>query len=296
MKYANDTFPNSLNNDFKEIFSKWKFTLSDFQKWAIYSIYNSNDTLVCAPTGSGKTLPAEFAIDHFTKSGKKVIYTTPIKALSNDKLAELSEKFPNISFGLLTGDNKFNPEAQVLIMTTEIYLNTLLKLMFIKSQPDYDPNKLGLEFSMDIDNELGIVIHDEIHYINDRDRGHIWEKSIMNQPKHIPYIGLSATIASPERLCEWSQNPNKANRGEIYLCVDKIRNVPIEHCAFITVPDSNYKNNKELQDCENINKLVTLKYQDKPFEEKGFDKMKKTLKYLYDHKIQVKDTFIFEIF
>ena len=75
----------------------------------------------CAPTGSGKTLPAEYAIDHFTKLGKKVIYTTPIKALSNDKLAELTQKFPNLSFGLLTGDNKFNPEAQVLIMTTEIY-------------------------------------------------------------------------------------------------------------------------------------------------------------------------------
>ena len=174
------------------------------------------------PNWIWKTLPAEFAIEHFTKLKKKVIYTTPIKALSNDKLAELSEKFPNISFGLLTGDNKFNPEAQVLIMTTEIYLNTLLKLMFIKSQPDYDPNKLGLEFSMDIDKELGIVIHDEIHYINDRDRGHIWEKSIMNQPKHIPYIGLSATIASPETLCKWSENPNQANREKFIFVNQKL--------------------------------------------------------------------------
>ena len=293
MKIVNEPFPQALETKFSTVFSKWPFPLSDFQKWAIYSAYNGFDTLVCAPTGSGKTLPADFIIEHTVSRGKKVIYTTPIKALSNDKLAEMTEKFPNISFGLLTGDNKFNPEAQVLIMTTEIYLNTLLKLMFMKSQKDYDPQKLSLDFNMNIDEELGFVIHDEIHYINDRDRGHVWEKSIMNQPKHIPYIGLSATIASPERLCEWSQNPNKANRGEIYLCVDKIRNVPIEHCAFITVPDSNYKNNKELQDCENINKLVTLKYQDKPFEEKGFDKMKKTLKYLYDYKIQVKDTFIF---
>ena len=85
----------------------------------------------------------------------------------------MTEKFPNISFGLLTGDNKFNPEAQVLIMTTEIYLNTLLKLKFMKSQTDYDPQKLSLDFNMNIDEELGFVIHDEIHYINDRDRGHV---------------------------------------------------------------------------------------------------------------------------
>ena len=299
MKFANDGFPTSLLNseaDFQGIFSQWTFTLSDFQKWAIYSIYNSNDTLVCAPTGSGKTLPAEFAIKHYTQKGKKVIYTTPIKALSNDKLAELSEKFPDISFGLLTGDNKFNPEAQVLIMTTEIYLNTLLKLMFVKSQPDYDPNKLSLEFNMDIDNELGIVIHDEIHYINDRDRGHIWEKSIMNQPKHIPYIGLSATIASPETLCKWSENPNQANRGEIYLCESKIRNVPLGHYSFMTLPDSNLNNLKGVDGDmlgEMCNKLTLIKYQDKPFEEKTYDKIKKALKYIYDRKIQLKQSFVF---
>lgn len=74
MKFANDGFPTSLLNseaDFQGIFSQWSFTLSNFQKWAIYSIYNSNDTLVCAPTGSGKTLPAEFAIKHYTRKGKK---------------------------------------------------------------------------------------------------------------------------------------------------------------------------------------------------------------------------------
>ena len=212
MKIVDESFPQALEAKFGTLFSKWPFPLSDFQKWAIYSAYNGFDTLVCAPTGSGKTLPADFIIEHTVGRGKKVIYTTPIKALSNDKLAEMTEKFPNISFGLLTGDNKFNPEAQVLIMTTEIYLNTLLKLMYMKSQEDYDPKKLSLDFNMNIDEELGFVIHDEIHYINDRDRGHIWEKAIMNQPKHIPYIGLSATIASPEKLCQWSESPKKANR------------------------------------------------------------------------------------
>ena len=293
MKIVDEQFPQELETKFADVFAKWPFPLSNFQKWAIYSAHSNYDTLVCAPTGSGKTLPADFIIDHITSRGKKVIYTTPIKALSNDKLAEMIEKFPHISFGLLTGDNKFNPEAQVLIMTTEIYLNTLLKLLFMKSQEDYDPKKLSLDFNMNIDEELGFVIHDEIHYINDRDRGHIWEKAIMNQPKHIPYIGLSATIASPERLCEWSQHPKKANRGEIYLCVDKVRNVPIEHCAFITIPESNYKNLKDQSTFENCNKLVTLKYQDNPFEEENYNKLKNTLKYIYDHKIQIKDSFVF---
>jgi superfamily II RNA helicase len=296
MKVVNKQFPQSLESEFSTIFSKWPFPLSDFQKWAIYSIHNGHDTMVCAPTGSGKTLPAEFAIDYFTSKGKKVIYTTPIKALSNDKLSELTQKFPHITFGLLTGDNKFNPEAQVLIMTTEIYLNTLLKLLFMKSKEDYDPKKLCLDFNMNIDEELGFVIHDEIHYINDRDRGHVWEKAIMNQPKHIPYIGLSATIASPQKLCKWSENPDKANRGEIYLCESHIRNVPIEHFGFVTIPDSNYRkmSDKDTNAIEDMcDKLISIKYQDKPFNEPNYNKIKKTLKYIYDHKIKVKDQFVF---
>ena len=109
MKIVDEQFPQELETKFADVFAKWPFPLSNFQKWAIYSAHSNYDTLVCAPTGSGKTLPADFIIDHITSRGKKVIYTTPIKALSNDKLAEMTEKFPHISFGLLTGDNKFNP-------------------------------------------------------------------------------------------------------------------------------------------------------------------------------------------
>ena len=112
MKIVNESFPQALEAKFGTVFSKWPFPLSDFQKWAIYSAYNGFDTLVCAPTGSGKTLPADFIIEHTVGRGKKVIYTTPIKALSNDKMDELSKKFPQFSFGILTGDNKQNPEAK----------------------------------------------------------------------------------------------------------------------------------------------------------------------------------------
>lgn len=119
---------NAYNNvNYNTYFDKFPFPLSDFQKYAIQSIVEGNHILITAHTGSGKTLPAEFAIEHFVKLGKKVIYTSPIKALSNQKFYEFTKKFPDISIGILTGDIKFNPEADVLIMTTEILRNTLLQ-------------------------------------------------------------------------------------------------------------------------------------------------------------------------
>ena len=109
-----------LNNIFQETsyqtyFDKWEFELSDFQKWAIMGIVEKKNIIITAHTGSGKTLPAEFSIDYFTNQGKKVVYTTPIKALSNEKFHDLQNKFPEVSFGLLTGDIKFNPEADVIL-------------------------------------------------------------------------------------------------------------------------------------------------------------------------------------
>ena len=117
---------NTYNNtEYDNYFSNYSFPLSVFQKYAIEGIIKGNHVLVTAHTGSGKTLPAEFAIDYFTKQNKKVIYTSPIKALSNQKFYEFTQKFPSISIGLFTGDIKTNPEADVLIMTTEILQNTL---------------------------------------------------------------------------------------------------------------------------------------------------------------------------
>ena len=109
-------------------FESFGFPLSPFQKYAIEAIVEGHHVLVTAHTGSGKTLPAEFAIQHFVEGGKRLIYTSPIKALSNQKYYEFSKKYPHISFGLLTGDIKTNPEADVLIMTTEILMNALAPL------------------------------------------------------------------------------------------------------------------------------------------------------------------------
>ena len=124
-----------------------------------------NHILITAHTGSGKTLPAEFAIEYFTGRLKKVIYTSPIKALSNQKFYEFTKKFPNVNIGIMTGDIKFNPDADVLIMTTEILQNNLYKkLQNIET-------KSSLQFDINIDRDLECVIFDEVHYINDKDRG-----------------------------------------------------------------------------------------------------------------------------
>ena len=131
MKICIDDFENTQEE--AEFFKNWNFELSIFQKWAIRAIMNNKHALVTAHTGSGKTLPAEAAIIHFTKLGKRIVYTSPIKALTNQKFNEFSKKFPNITFGILTGDNKYDPEAQVLLMTAEIFRNTLFQKEMINA-------------------------------------------------------------------------------------------------------------------------------------------------------------------
>ena len=202
------------------------FELSNFQKISIKTINEGNHVLVTAHTGSGKTLPAEYAIKYFNKLGKKVIYTAPIKALSNQKYYEFSKKFPNISFGILTGDVKFNPEADVLIMTTEILRNTL----FMKRLND----TTNLDFEMDIETELGCVVFDEVHYINDADRGKVWEETIMMLPSKIQMVMLSATIDKPERFALWVENVKKTTEysKKVVLTGTNERVVPLAHYLY----------------------------------------------------------------
>ena len=158
----------SDNNEMQEIFERYPYSLSDFQKYAIEAILGGDHVLVTAHTGSGKTLPAEFAIQHFVNRGKKIIYTSPIKALSNQKYYEFSQKYPEIRFGLLTGDIKMNPEADVLIVTTEILMNAL----FSRNKTE----EIG-SFSMNLDTELAAVVFDEVHYINDVDVAETYPKN-----------------------------------------------------------------------------------------------------------------------
>ena len=195
----------------------YPYPLSDFQKYAIEGVIKGHHVLVTAHTGSGKTLPAEFAIQHLTNQGKRVIYTSPIKALSNQKFYEFTRKYPHISFGLLTGDIKTNPTAQVLIMTTEILMNTLFQ-MDMDSSPNSQPAG-ELSFQMDINSELGCVIFDEVHYINDADRGQTWEQTILMLPLHIQMVMLSATIDNPIGFAEWIENRGQSVTKKVYLAL-----------------------------------------------------------------------------
>tara|TARA_B110000261_G_C13092823_1_gene360568 strand:+ start:1740 stop:4211 length:2472 start_codon:yes stop_codon:yes gene_type:complete len=290
MKILSNEF---TDTSYKKYFDKWSFELSNFQKWAIKGIVDEKNILITAHTGSGKTLPAEFAVDYFPKQNKKVIYTTPIKALSNEKFNDLQHKFPNLSFGILTGDIKFNPEADVIIMTTEILYNTLFQKKMIEENV-INKDQISLHFDIDIETELGCVVFDEIHYINDKHRGRIWEETIMLLPNNIQIIGLSATIDKPEKFCQWIEN---VKCRETWLCPHNKRIVPLTHYSFITYPDSYYKKfpmeiKNLIDDNHFSNKPIVLKEQNKLFREKNYTKIMKVLKYFNNNNIRVNQFFV----
>ena len=197
--------------------------LSPFQIKANDAIQQHKHVLITAHTGSGKTLPAQFAIEYFTKQNKKVIYTSPIKSLSNQKYNDFTKQYKDLSVGILTGDNKHNPEGNLLIMTTEILQNQLLR--------QYSKTNSYLDFNMDIEKELGCVIFDEVHYINDEDRGTIWEQTMMLLPNQVQMVMLSATIGNPEYLIQWL---SEIKQREVVLCSTSHRVVPLEFYQYFT--------------------------------------------------------------
>ena len=253
----------------------FSFELSDWQKRALDAIERGDHCLVTAPTGSGKTVPAECAIKKANLNGKKVIYTSPIKALSNQKYYEFQEKFPDTSFGILTGDIKDNPEADVLIMTTEILCNHLHNL----KHPDSK-----LEFNIDFQTELGFVVFDEVHYINDADRGTVWEECFMLLPSHIQLVMLSATIATPYKFAKWIESIHSSSEKCVELCETEVRAVPLKHFMWLTAVDSVFKNCK-IRDMNSLmekvcNKPIDLYSSQEGFNERGFRDVSKIRYYL----------------
>jgi antiviral helicase SKI2 len=254
-----NNYPSENEDKYKEHFGKFKYPLHIFQKYAIEGIVEGNHVLVTAPTGSGKSLPAEFSLDFFVSKGKKVIYCSPIKALSNQKYDDFSKKYPHISVGIITGDIKCNPDADVLIMTTEILLNKLYQLKSKRVEILLNKDKSGgttikspgNSFDMDIEHDLGCVIFDEVHMITDPSRGHVWESSIMMLPRHIQMVGLSATLDNPERFAGWLENRgSKSEQFEnekkiVYLTKKFNRAVPLTHYSFITVTNGVNKHIKD---------------------------------------------------
>lgn len=204
----------------------YTFPLDPFQQHAICAISRDENVLVCAKTGSGKTLVGEYQIFHSLKKGKRIFYTTPIKSLSNQKFNDLKTQFKDASVGIMTGDIKFRPDAQIIIMTTEILRNLLYK-------KGTTTENLGLTASISMD-DLDAVIFDECHYINDKDRGKVWEETMILLPPQINLVMLSATLDHPEYLANWL---GSLKQKPIHLIETQYRIVPLTHYLL----DKDYK-------------------------------------------------------
>jgi superfamily II RNA helicase len=280
-KYDNDS-------EYGRFFDKYPYSLSSFQKHAIEGIVDKHHVLVTAHTGSGKTLPAEFAIEHLVSQGKKVIYTSPIKALSNQKFYEFCNKYPHISFGLFTGDIKTNPEADVLIMTTEILMNRLFNHSLDEK------NETILQFQMDFDNELAAVIFDEVHYINDTDRGQVWEKTILMLPDHVQMIMLSATMDKPERFATWIENNHEGKK--VYVCPTNHRVVPLSHYGYMAMGEHEFKQIKDKSTQQQMRKStgkpIMLKDHKGKFYVEGYNEVKRVVEQVEKQRARINRKFV----
>ncbi|HWU32941.1 MAG TPA: DEAD/DEAH box helicase, partial [Marmoricola sp.] len=180
------------------------FRPDPFQQQACGELLDGHSVLVAAPTGSGKTLVGEFAVHLALEAGRKAFYTTPIKALSNQKFHELQQKYGADRVGLLTGDNAINGDASIIVMTTEVLRNML-----------YEGSRAltGLAF----------VVMDEVHYLADRSRGAVWEEVIIHLPESVAIVALSATVSNAEEFGDWLATV----RGSTRTVLEETRPVPL---------------------------------------------------------------------
>ena len=194
-------------NSFLELLD---FALDPFQEQACHALAKGKGVLVAAPTGAGKTIVGEFAIHLALEKNQKVFYTTPIKALSNQKFAELVARYGPERVGLLTGDTNTNSDAQIVVMTTEVLRNMIYA-------------------NSDSLIELGFVVMDEVHYLADRFRGAVWEEVILHLPRDVKLVSLSATVSNAEEFGAWLEEV----RGDTEIVVSEHRPVPLDqHVLF----------------------------------------------------------------
>ena len=182
----------------------YQFEFDDFQVQACQALNSGHGVLVAAPTGSGKTVVGEFAVHLALETGRKCFYTTPIKALSNQKYNDLVSRYSAAKVGLLTGDNSINGEAPIVVMTTEVLRNMLYA------------GSLTL-------GGLGYVVLDEVHYLADKFRGAVWEEVIIQLPESVQVVALSATVSNAEEFGDWLEQV----RGGTTVIVDETRPVPL---------------------------------------------------------------------
>src|SRR5579859_6830207 len=226
---------------FRELYD---FDFDPFQVAACAALTNGDGVLVAAPTGSGKTVVGEYAVHLALAQGRKCFYTTPIKALSNQKYNDLVKRYGSATVGLLTGDNSVNGEAPVVVMTTEVLRN----MLYAGSATLRD---------------LGYVVLDEVHYLADRSRGAVWEEVIIHLPESVTVVALSATVSNAEEFGDWLAQV----RGGTQVVVDEHRPVPLwQHMLAgrrlydLFTDDDHHKLNPE---------LVRLAQRDAAFSDRG---------------------------
>ena len=225
----------------------FKFELDEFQKRSILRLENHQNVLVCAHTSSGKTVVAEYGIALGKRNSKRVLYTSPIKALSNQKFREFKKQFGDV--GILTGDVSINPEAQCLIMTTEILQSSLYK-------------------NSELLNQVEWVIFDEVHYINDNERGHVWEEILILLPKGIGIIMLSATVPNYMEFAQWVGDIKET---KVYVQNTLKRVVPLQHNLFIDWNNVYTVKEKDNIDKEQLN--MAFNYMQNKMKSHGYNKL-----------------------
>ena len=193
-----------LSGELADFTGQLPFQLDDFQQRACQALEDGHGVLVCAPTGAGKTVVGEFAVHLALAAGRKCFYTTPIKALSNQKHTDLVRRYGADRIGLLTGDQSINGDAPVVVMTTEVLRNMLYA----------DSSTL---------HGLSYVVMDEVHFLADRMRGAVWEEVILHLPEDVRLVSLSATVSNAEEFGGWIQTV----RGDTTVVVDEHRPVPL---------------------------------------------------------------------
>src|SRR6266567_8307244 len=193
--------PEGLIEDFR---ARQPYALDEFQLESIQALAHGHSVLVAAPTGTGKTVIADFGVFQARTAGLRAFYTTPIKALSNQKYRDYHAMYGD-EVGLLTGDISLNADAPIVIMTTEVLRNMLVTGSTI--------------------DDVGTIVFDEVHYMGDAERGTAWEESILLAPRHVPLVCLSATVPNAAEIAEWIRDAH----GDLSCIFHDQRAVPLEH-------------------------------------------------------------------
>src|SRR5207253_1639999 len=228
----------------EEFTASLPYQLDDFQLEAIRALANRHSVLVAAPTGTGKTVVGEFGIFMARKYGARAIYTTPIKALSNQKYRDFRAIWGDDQVGLLTGDIVVNRDAPILVMTTEVLRNSLVTGRSFGSIRPPGGEQLELERPTEVlrntlvtgasVEDVGAIVFDEVHYMGDAERGTAWEESILLAPRHVPLVCLSATVPNAAEIAEWIRDAH----GDLTCVFHDQRAVPLEHRYWLPGADS----------------------------------------------------------